>query len=406
MPVLDRARARLRPEREWPVQLRLIDRYVLGLSLGTIGSVVGIIMSLMVLEHIPRLIDITRLTGQRGFIVGQTVLGLLPEYGGIGILLGLYFSIALAIRKLEMRGELAVIEAAGIGPWRWMRMPILLTVLAAGFMMANQGWLVPRGEQKLAVIGQKMARGDFGYVLSAGEFHQLGTRVTIYFDSIDGTDPSLVGVMVVDDERVYNARRGELSIAATGEGQLRLSGGQTLDTRGGAILRFEEFVFRTGSETAGVLDEMAGRPPDRSRTLDALWYSDDPADHAAAYARFLWVALVLLVPALAFAVGRPPMRSTSPIGLIFGLCLLVVFLKSVSLAETVDWPLPPASAIALLAAWIAIVGSLVEWQRRSGSGALDDKAALTFKRLRLLVRSVKHDTSSARGLLMAERLLS
>lgn len=105
------------------MQLRLIDRYVLGLSLGTLGSVVGIIMSLMVLEHIPRLIDITRLSGERGFIVGQTVLGLLPEYGGIGILVGLYLSIALAIRKLEMRGELAVIEAAGIGPWRWMRMP-------------------------------------------------------------------------------------------------------------------------------------------------------------------------------------------------------------------------------------------------------------------------------------------
>ena len=43
------------------MQLRLSDRYVLGLSLGTLGSVVGIIMSLMVLEHIPRLIDITRL---------------------------------------------------------------------------------------------------------------------------------------------------------------------------------------------------------------------------------------------------------------------------------------------------------------------------------------------------------
>ena len=44
------------------MQLRLIDRYVFGLSLGTLGSVVGIIMSLMVLEHIPRLIDITRLS--------------------------------------------------------------------------------------------------------------------------------------------------------------------------------------------------------------------------------------------------------------------------------------------------------------------------------------------------------
>ena len=40
------------------MRLRLIDRYLLSLSLGTLGSVVGIIMSLMVLEHIPRLIDV------------------------------------------------------------------------------------------------------------------------------------------------------------------------------------------------------------------------------------------------------------------------------------------------------------------------------------------------------------
>jgi hypothetical protein len=63
----------------------LIDRYVLGLSLGTLLSVMGIIMSPTGLEHIPRLIGITRLSGERGVIVNQTVLDLLPEYGGIGM---------------------------------------------------------------------------------------------------------------------------------------------------------------------------------------------------------------------------------------------------------------------------------------------------------------------------------
>lgn len=366
------------------MRLPLIDRYFLSLSLGTLGSVVGVIMSLMVLEHIPRLIDITRLSGERGYIVGQTVLGLLPEYAGIGVLVGLYLSIALAIRKLEIRGELAVIEAAGIGPWRWMRMPILLTALAASFILVNQGWLVPRGEQKLALIGQKMARGDFGHVLSAGDFHRLGARATLYFDDIDETDLWLVGVMVLDDERIYSARRGKLSIAASGEGVLRLSGGQALNRQSGAILTFDGLVLRSEVEAAGARGQATSRWSDRSRTLDALWDSDKPADRAAAYARLLWVALAVLAPALAFAIGRPPVRSTSPIGLILGLFLLVVFLKSISLAETTDWLLPPAGAMGLLAAWVGIVGSLVEWQRRSGIGVLDEKAALLFKRVRLL----------------------
>lgn len=394
MPAWVRLRTRLRPDRRSPVRLRLIDRYLLGLSLGRFGSVIGIIMSLMVLEHIPRLIDITRLSSERGFIVRETVLGLLPEYGGIGVLVGLYLSIALAIRKLEIRGELAVIEGAGIGPWRWMRMPIVLTVLAAGFIMVNQGWLVPRAEQKLSLIGQKMARGEFGYVLSVGEFHQLGTGATIYFDGIDQADLSLIGVMMLDDERVYAAQRGKLSIAASGEGLLRLSGGQALDRQGSAVLTFDELVFRRGAEPGGTWDELADRRSARSRTLDALWHSDNSADRAAGYARLLWVALALLAPALAFALGRPPVRSTSPIGLVLGLCLLVAFLKSVSLAETVDWLLPPSGAIALLATWIGIVGSLVEWQRRSGIGVLDRKAALLFQRLRLVVRPAKRRASS------------
>lgn len=365
------------------MRLRLIDRYFLSLSLGTLGSVVGIIMSLMVLEHIPRLIDVTRLSGQRGFIVAQTVLGLLPEYGGIGVLVGLYLSFALAIRKLELRGELAVIEATGIGPWRWMRMPIVLTVLAAGFIGANQGWLAPRGEQKIALIGQKMARGDFGYVLSAGEFHQLGARATLHFDGIDESDHSLTDVMLLLDERVYNARRAELSIGADGEGLLQLSNGQALDRQGGAILAFDELAVRTGGGRAG---ESVIGSSDRARTLDALWHSDDPAVRAAAYARLLWVPLTLLVPVLAFAVGRPAMRSASPIGLIFGLCLLVAFLKSISLVETAGRIAPTSSAMALLAAWIGIVGGLVEWQRRSGAGVLDKKAGRAFRGLRFLIR--------------------
>jgi hypothetical protein len=64
----------------------LIDRHFLGPSLGTLGSDVGIIMSPMVPEHIPRVVDIARLSGERGFIVRETVRGPLAEYGGTAIL--------------------------------------------------------------------------------------------------------------------------------------------------------------------------------------------------------------------------------------------------------------------------------------------------------------------------------
>jgi lipopolysaccharide export LptBFGC system permease protein LptF len=65
--------------------LLILDRYILRQTLGTMCRVLAVVMALMLLEHLPRLLEITRLSGHRGYIVAHTVAGLLPEYGGIGL---------------------------------------------------------------------------------------------------------------------------------------------------------------------------------------------------------------------------------------------------------------------------------------------------------------------------------
>ena len=60
--------------------LGILDRYILRQTIGTLFSVLAIVMSLMILEHLPRLLEITRLSGHRGKIVIETMAGLLPEY--------------------------------------------------------------------------------------------------------------------------------------------------------------------------------------------------------------------------------------------------------------------------------------------------------------------------------------
>ncbi|TIX51109.1 LptF/LptG family permease [Alteraurantiacibacter aquimixticola] len=362
--------------------LARIDRYVLGSSLGTLGSVIGIIMSLMVLEHIPRLIEITRLSGQRGYIVWQTVLGLLPEYAGIGMLVGLYLAIALSVRKLAMRGELAVIEATGIGPRRWMRMPVLLSVLVAAFVLANQGWMQPEGERRIDEIGQRMANGDFGINLAPRRFHDLGDGMMVYFDSVDPDSATLGGLMIVDDERTYNASSGKLGFAPDGRSFVRLIDGQSIGKADGTVLSFAMLAFESRPEGIRMESGHAEDNPLRSRSLDELLRSPDPDHRAAAFARMLWVVLVLLTPLLAFALGRPPMRSSSPIGFALGLCLLVAFIKSLSLIETRIWLTPMADALALGMCWTALVMALILWQNRSGFGAVDRAILSGFKRIR------------------------
>lgn len=361
--------------------LARIDRYMLALTLGTLGSVVGILMSLMVLEHIPRLVEITRLSGHRGYIIGQTILGLLPEYAGIGIVVGVYLAVAMAIRKLSLRGELSVIEATGISPVRWMRMPMLLTLLGALFVLGNQGWLMPWGEQRLEVIGHRMEIGDFGYNLSAGEFNDLGSGVMLYFDSVDAKSNSLHGLIFTDDGRTYNAASGTLSIAPDGEGLIQLVDGQAINHGDSGVMNFAQLTFHVpGVEREGGPAATSAQAA-RKDTLLPLLQSTDPALRGVAYGRLLWVVLVLAAPALAFILARPPMRSSSAIGLMAGLCLLVAFLKSIALVDTGAFAQPVLAATGVAATWLGVIIALHVWQLRAGPGALDQAVFKAVQKL-------------------------
>ncbi len=367
------------------MRLGRLDRYLLELSIGTLGAVIGVLMSLMVLENIPRLVEVTRLSGERGYILGQTILGLLPEYAGIGMVVGLYFAVAMAIRKLSTRGELAVIEATGTSPARWMRMPLLLSALGALFVFANQGWLLPAGEKRFDEIYQKMERGEFGYRLASGEFTDLGSGFSLYFDSVDKHKGLLAGLIFVDGENVYNAASGTLSLSREGEGKVTLINGQTIVGTDGGVLNFSQMSFYLTGEGVSTTP-----PPEvksyKKVPLEELIFADDPGARAVAYGRLLWVALALASPALAYALARPPMRSSSPIGLIAGLALLVSFLKSISLVETASGGSPAPMALLVLAGWVLVVALLLWWQHRAGTGALDQAVMKLGKRAAKLAR--------------------
>ena len=361
--------------------LARIDRYVLSLALGRFGSVVGIIMLLMILEHIPRLLDITRLSGQRGYIVRQTVLGLLPEYAGIGVLVGIYLAVGMTIRQLAVRGELAVIEATGIGPLRWMRTPILLTFLGAAFVLLNQGWLMPYGERRGAEVGHRMEMGDFGVNLPAREFNDLGGGITLYYDSVDRDTGILQGLLLTDALRTYDASSGHLSIAPDGTAVVQLANGQSIDSKRPNVLSFAKLTFRARRAQSPTDALSSAKPILRYATLDHLLAADDRASRTTAYARLLWCVLVLMSGALAFILARPPIRSVSAVGLVVGLCLLLGFLKSISLLESATFIAPVMAAFAIALFWIASAGLLFVWYKRVGDGAMDTAALTLFRRI-------------------------
>ncbi|MBX7502169.1 LptF/LptG family permease [Qipengyuania sp. YG27] len=330
----------------------MLDLYLLRLSCGTLGSVMAIVMSLMVLEHLPRLIDITSLSGHRGYIVGQTILGLLPEYAGIGLIFGLFLSIALMIRKLALRGELDAIEAMGVSPHRWLRMPLLLTLLSALFVLLNQAWLMPAGERRIDEIGRRMAVGEFGYNLAANEFHAMADDVVLRFAGIDPDDGSLMGVFIRSREGTFEAASGRLSLSDRRDVVLALRNGQFIEP-GGRVMSFAAIDVRIPSRRRLDAGPTLQEVPSRGVPLQTLIVSGTPSDLRVVFARLMWVVLTVLVPFIALALARPPLRSTSALGVFIGTCLIVVLIKSIDWYSGHYSDHATSEAALIIAIWLA-----------------------------------------------------
>lgn len=349
----------------------LLDRYLLRNVSGTLASVFGLVVALMLFEHLARLFDVVRLSGRKGFIVLQSLLALVPEYAGIGLLFGLYLAIALTVRRLSLRAELDVLEATGVSPRRWMRAPALVTLLVAVLLLWTQGWLMPAGERRLSNLSREMRDGSLGFALEVGQFVDLGKGVSVRFDRIERATGMLGGVFVRDGDTVFSAKRGRLAFDFDGNVLIDLGDGLSITGSDRQTLSFSHFHFDSGWRSAG-----SGGAPDRSEfrkgaPLPQLLASSDAADRASGWSRILWPTFALLVPMLAAVLGKPARRTASSLGLMTGLVGLVLFVRSAGLVATAGAAHPAALAIGDIAAWSAITALLVRGERRFGAGYVD-----------------------------------
>ncbi|MBO0750422.1 MAG: LptF/LptG family permease, partial [Porphyrobacter sp.] len=347
-----------------------LDRYLLVHVAGTLASVFSIVISLMMFEHLPRLFDVVRLSGRKTYVVVQSMVSLLPEYASIGLLFGLYLATALTVRRLSLRGELDVLEATGVPPWRWMRFPALLAVAVAALLLLNQGWLMPAGERRLIAIGQEMVDGSFGYDLENRQFTDLGNGVMVRFDGVERTDGALRGVFLHTDKATFSASRGRLGFDFGGDVLLDLQDGRMVGGSTGQALSFSQFHLDSGGRRNGGATT-AEKDRRKSMTLAALLGSDKPVDRAAAWSRLLWPGFALTVPLLAVVLGKPTRRTSSSLGLMAGLLLLVLFIRTAGIVATTPMDRPGLLAAIFALAWAAAAGLLVHGERVWGAGYVD-----------------------------------
>jgi lipopolysaccharide export system permease protein len=363
------------------LRLLVLDRYILRQVLGTMFGVLAIVMSLMMLEHLPRLLEITRLSGHPGYIAVHTLAGLLPEYGGIGLLVGLFLGIALTIRKLALHGELDVIEASGIAPFRWMRFPLTLAAVVSILAMANQGWLVPAGEAELAKIGQRMEDGEFGHRLQAGQFIDLGSGSILHFQQVDAVSGELIGLFLRAEGNTFTAGRGRFWRLPSGTTAIELRHGQVIQDRSARVLDFSRFQYRVG-DADGAPDNQPEDGLLKQASIGSLWANGTTSSRSAVYGRCLWAALALLMPLLALILGKPPRRQSGAVGILVGMTSLVLGLKMITPLIDGHSSEPELLATGILVAWVLFVSGLIRAEKVFGHGFVDLWASQVLQNVR------------------------
>ncbi len=357
--------------------MKSIDRYLARLIAVPLISTLVIAAMLLILDRMLRLFDFVATTGGPVSVVWKMLANLLPEYLGLGIPIGVMLGILLAFRRLATSSELDVLRGVGMSYARLLRVPYIYTIVLALANLAIVGYVQPKARYAYEGLRFELRSGALGASIKVGEFTRLGDRMTIRIEQSLDDGARLNGIFVQATPRPGNT----VSVsAASGEFLrtddpdviiFRLTNGTLVHNAPGYVAprvltftshdlpidlpRFESFRPRGERNLERTLPELAvlGRDKGQSEQIR-------DTSRSAFHFRLAEVATMFLLPLLALALGIPPKRSTSALGVFLSIVMIVTYHKINQYAEAVGGlgRIDP-----LIALWIpfAIFAGLVCW---------------------------------------------
>ena len=330
--------------------MKSIDRYMARLIAVPLFSTLIIAAMLLVLDRMLRLFDFVASEGGPVSVVWRMLANLLPEYLGLGIPIGLMLGVLLAFRKLATTSELDVLRGVGMSYGRLLRTPYFYAIALALLNLTIVGFVQPWARYNYEGLRFELRSGALGASIKIGEFTNLGNRMTLRIEESREGGAELRGIFV----RVARPNGGWL--AATAErGQFlgtddpntiifRLTNGTLLHDQPGfrtpRVLSFSSHDLPIDLPKFGNFRARGGR--DLERTLPELAIigrdkGETPETRASARANFHFrlveVATMFLLPMLALALGVPPKRSTSALGVFLSIVMIVTYHKVNEYAE-------------------------------------------------------------------------
>jgi lipopolysaccharide export system permease protein len=354
----------------------ILDRYLIRLGAGNFLGLVAIIVTILSLETLPRLVARLGSLDRKLDLVFQSLASLLPEYLAIAIPLALFLAVALAFRQLALRGELEIFAAAGIGPVRMLRVPMLVGVAGGMILILVSGYVQPAGERRLDSIGRGASAGNFGLVFPAGVANRLASHTFLYFDSMSPAGDIMRGILVSEPDRTITASSASLVDTTNGSVRLLFRDGivQQRSIQPSGVLHFDslDVTLHPGLDPAHRIRSSRDRLQrlDLHHLLTATTLErgiNRQMAMASFWARIANALLCAFLPLLAYALGVPAKRSRSAYGLAVGLIVIILFWRGSGLIEDHYAPIGWQTHLLLLASIGAAAIWLIRCQDRLGA---------------------------------------
>lgn len=399
--------------------MKSIDRYMARLIALPLFSTLILAAMLLVLDRMLRLFDFVATEGGPVSVVWRMLANLLPEYLGLGIPIGLMLGILLAFRRLATSSELDVMRGVGMSYGRLLRVPYMYATALALLNLAIVGYVQPKARYAYEQLRFELRTGALGASIKVGEFTKLGDRMTLRIEQSRDDGRQLSGIFVhaqtpKGDWIGVTAQHGRF--LATDDPDviiLRLSNGTLVHNRSDFsaprvlsfnshdlpinLPKFEQFRVRSGLSLEATLPELVKS----GRSAQTLHERD--ASRAEFHFRMAEIVSMFLLPLLAVALGVPPKRSTSALGVFLSIVMIVTYHKVNQYAASVAQLGRIDPLIALWVPFLMFAG-LVLWMYRTIAyvpggqpiGALERVAGKAWKAVvRYLPGRRRHRTEAA-----------
>ena len=324
--------------------MKSIDRYMARLIAVPLLSTLAIAAMLLVLDRIQKLFEFVATEGGPVSVIWRMLANLLPEYLGLGVPIGLLLGILLTFRKLAISSELDVMRGLGMSYGRLLRVPYMFAVVMALVNLGIVGFVQPKARYAYEGLRFELRTGALGASIKIGEFTQFGDKMTLRIEHSQDKGRRLSGIFL----QRRNANGGWLGVTAQ-TGQFlatddpdtiifRLTNGTLIDSEPSfktprvlsfslhdlpiPLPKYENFRQRGGANQELTLPELVRYGHDPAVSHDVR-----DTSRAEFHFRIVEVAIMFLLPLMALALGIPPKRSTSALGVFLAIVMIVAYHK-------------------------------------------------------------------------------